>query len=79
VVDVPLGSDIRIDPPGDEGLCSVPLGTTNVSPRYGTDHALGAVGVAHGHVEPAVEHQEELVGGRGPCCLVWSCGRGKEV
>jgi hypothetical protein len=32
VVDVPDGSNMRIEPPGDDGLCSVPFGTTNVSP-----------------------------------------------
>lgn len=29
VVDVPEGSNIRIEPPGEEGLCSVPFGTTH--------------------------------------------------
>jgi len=27
-VDVPVGSNMRIDPPGEDGLCSVPRGTT---------------------------------------------------
>src|ERR1700754_4596720 len=32
VLDVPDGSNMRIEAPGDEGLCSVPFGTTNGSP-----------------------------------------------
>ena len=28
VVAVPVGSNIRMDPPGDDGLCSWPFGTT---------------------------------------------------
>ena len=32
VVTVPVGSNIKIAPPGDDGLCSVPFGTTKMSP-----------------------------------------------
>ena len=36
VLTVPDGSNIRIEPPGDDGLCSTPFGTTNVSPVRST-------------------------------------------
>jgi hypothetical protein len=32
VVSVPDGSNIKMAPPGDDGLCSMPLGTTKMSP-----------------------------------------------
>ena len=61
VVDVPDGSNIRMSPPVDEGLCSVPRGTTNVSgPQI--DGPLAPVGVAERDAELAADHEKELVG-----------------
>jgi AraC-like DNA-binding protein len=42
VVDVPDGSNIRIEPPEDDGLCSIPLGTTKISPGLMVDYAYPA-------------------------------------
>jgi hypothetical protein len=61
VVIVPAGSNMRIAPPGDEGLCSVPLGTTKISPGVQGDGALAAV-LPQRDADLAVEDQEELVG-----------------
>jgi hypothetical protein len=61
VVEVPLGSSIRIDPPVELGLCSVPLGTTKVSACPEGDGAFVASLVAESNVEVAIEHEKELV------------------
>ena len=53
---------MRIEPPGDDGLCSVPFGTTKTSPCAEADRALGPVGVTQRDVELAVDDQEKLVG-----------------
>jgi hypothetical protein len=67
VVEVPVGSNMRIEPPapGAEGRCSVPRGTTKVSPVRRTTVRIGdtvtVVAVPQRHVELAIQHQEELV------------------
>ena len=62
VVSVPDGSNIKMAPPGDDGLCSTPLGTTKMSPGAQLDGAFPAAGFAQRDVELAVDHQEELIG-----------------
>lgn len=62
VVDVPDGSSMRIEPPGDDGRCSTPLGTTNSSSWVSRDDALRPASLAQCDVEPSVEHEEQLVG-----------------
>ena len=61
VVEVPEGSNMRIDPPGDEGLCSTRFGTTKVSPsaRCTTSRTIRAT---NRNVEHPGQDQEEFVG-----------------
>jgi hypothetical protein len=61
VVEVPAGSNIRIAPPGEDGLCSVPRGDDEGVALAQDDRVLGFA-VAQVDLELAVEDEEELVG-----------------
>ena len=51
-----------MEAPADDGLCSMPFGTTKVSPLRESDRRLAAVGTSQRDVEFAVQDEEELVG-----------------
>jgi hypothetical protein len=59
---VPDGSNIKIAPPGDDGLCSVPLGDDEDVAGAQLGGALPAVGAAQRDGEPAGDHQEKFIG-----------------
>jgi len=53
---------MRIEAPGDEGLCSVPFGTTNMSPWRSVTVVWLPSASRIATLELAVKDQEELVG-----------------